>query len=62
MPTVKAEIRKMIDALPEDVTIEDIQYHLYVRERIERARAEVEQGKLLDEDEVERRMAQWTGE
>jgi hypothetical protein len=37
----------------------DLQYSIYVRERIERGRREAEQGKLIDQDEVEARMETW---
>ena len=45
--------------MPEDCTIEDVQYHLYVLEKIRRGeeRAELE-GTLLSE-EVAERMAKW---
>jgi hypothetical protein len=46
----------MIERLPDDATWEDVQYSVYVRERIERGRREAADGKILDEDEVERRM------
>ena len=59
MATAKEEIRRMIDALPEDATWEDVQYSIYVRERIERGRREASQGKVLEEGEVERRMQPW---
>jgi predicted transcriptional regulator len=59
MATAKEEIRKIIDTLPDDATWEDIQYSIYVRERIERGRREAEQGKLVDQDEMETRMEKW---
>jgi len=62
MATVKDEIRRMIEGLPDDATWEDVQYSIYVRERIERGRGEVADGKILEEDEVERRMKPWLTE
>ena len=62
MATVKEEVRRMIESLPEDATWEDVQYSIYVRERIERGRREATDGKILDEDEVERRMKPWLAE
>jgi len=56
MPTVKEEVRRMIARLPDDATWQDVRYSIYVRERIERGRGEAADGKILDEDEVERRM------
>ncbi len=62
MATVKDEIRRMIESLPDDATWEDLQYSIYVRERIERGRAEVVQGKILEEDVVDQRMKPWLAE
>ena len=59
MASVKEEFRRMVESLPEDVTWEDLQYSIYVRERIERGRREAADGKILDEQEVERRMKPW---
>ena len=56
MPTVNEEIRRMIDRLPDDATWEDVQYSIYVLQRIERGRREAADGKILDEAEIERRM------
>ena len=36
MKTAKEEIRSLMDKLPDDCTLEDIQYHLYVVEKIQR--------------------------
>jgi predicted transcriptional regulator len=62
MATVKEEVRRMIESLPDDATWEDVQYSIYVRERIERGRREADDGKVLDQDEVERRMKPWLTE
>ena len=62
MPTAKEEIRKLLDTLPDDATWEDLQYSIYVRERIERARREADEGKVLDQTEIEVRMQRWLGE
>ena len=59
MSTVKDEIQRLLDALPEDASYEDMQYALYVRERIARGDREVAEGKVLDQSEVELRMKQW---
>jgi predicted transcriptional regulator len=58
----KEEVRRLLDALPEETSYEDIQYHIYVRQAVERGLAAAESGELLDQDEVERRMSKWLGE
>ena len=62
MATAKEEIRKMLDTVPDDASWEDVQYSIYVRERVERGRREADQEKLIDQDQVEVRMKQWLQE
>ncbi len=59
MSTGKNEIQSLLQKLPDDCALKDVQYHLYVIEKIRRGieRAE-EEDTLLQE--VERRRAQWT--
>lgn len=59
MATAKQDVRRVLDGLPEGASLEDIQYHLYVLQRIERGREDVEAGRVLAQDEVEQRLAQW---
>jgi hypothetical protein len=60
MATAKEEIRKMLDALADDATWEDLQYSLYVRERVERGRREVDQsGRGRDPNEAGARRIAW---
>jgi predicted transcriptional regulator len=61
MSTPKDEVRKLLDRLPDEASFEDIQYHIYVREKIERGLQDVEEGKALSQQEVERRMSKWLG-
>ena len=62
MATAKEEIRKLLDTLPDDATWEDVQYSIYVRERVERGRREAEQAGLVDHEEIESRMKRWLPE
>jgi predicted transcriptional regulator len=62
MSTAKEEIRQLLNRVPDNASYEEIQYHIFVRQKIERGLADVEAGKLIDQDEVERRFAQWEDE
>ena len=62
MPTAKEEVRRMLDRLPDDASFEDIQYHIYVREKVERGLEAVEANQVLTEEEAERRLSKWLGE
>ncbi|MFH1674345.1 MAG: hypothetical protein ABIF87_13090 [Pseudomonadota bacterium] len=60
MKTAKEEVRTLIDKLPDDCTLEDIQYHLYVVEKIQRGIERAENEGTLTQDEVERKFSKWT--
>ena len=49
---------ELLKALPDNSTIEEIQYHLYVRQKIERGIKDIEQGRTYTQEEMERRMEQ----
>jgi predicted transcriptional regulator len=57
--TIKEKACEVISRMPEDSTFEDIQYHFYVLECIERGEREMEDGKTLTHEEVECRLAKW---
>ena len=59
MSTAKDLVRKILDEIPDDASLEDIQYHIYVQEKIERGLRDVAAGRLLSQEEVERKMAKW---
>ncbi|MCD5390295.1 hypothetical protein LR007_00235 [candidate division NPL-UPA2 bacterium] len=59
MSTAKEEVRKMLEQIPDDASFEDIQYHIYVREKIERGLKDINEGRVLSQEDVERRMSKW---
>jgi predicted transcriptional regulator len=60
METAKEEVRRILESLPDDATLEDIQYRIYVRQAITAGLRDVDQGRIVSQEEVERRMARWT--
>ena len=61
MSTAKEEVRKMLEQLPDDASFEDIQYHIYVREKIERGLKDIQEGRMLNQEDAEERMSKWLG-
>ena len=59
MKTAKEEVRALLDSLPDDATLEEIQYHIYVRQKVMNGLADEQDGKVLSRDEVRERMARW---
>ena len=66
MPPAPLAIRDKLNSSmptpPDDATFEDIQYHIYVREKIERGLKDVQEGRVLTQEEAERRLSKWLGE
>ena len=61
MNTAKDEIQSLLEKLPDNCTLEDVQYHLYVLGKIRRGIERAETEGTLSQEEVERRLAKWTG-
>ena len=59
MLAVKQEAQEMIDKLPDNCTYEDIQYHLYVVEKIKNGMNRAENGELSSHEEAKERMSKW---
>jgi predicted transcriptional regulator len=59
MASPKQTVLELVRDLPEDASLEDIQYHLYVLQRVDKGLKEVEEGKVVSEDEMESRFAKW---
>jgi CHC2 zinc finger len=57
--TAKREAQRVLDNLPEDATLEQIQYHLYVLQKIEEGRRAIDEGRVIPHEDVVRRMAKW---
>lgn len=57
--TAKQEGEQLLVHLPDDSTLEDIQYHLYVLEQIKRGQADVEADRTLTHEQACERMQRW---
>ena len=60
METAKEEVRRILESLPDDATFEDIQYRIYVRQAIAAGVRDVDEGRIVSQEEVERLMSRWT--
>ena len=57
--SAKDEVRALLDRLPDDATLEDIQYHLDVVVKVLEAEASLERGEGITQEEFDRRFAKW---
>ena len=60
MKTAKEEVLDLLEKLPEDSSFEDIQSHIYVRQKIQKGLTAEHEGKVFSRQEIEKRMARWT--
>ena len=56
---IKDQIISFIKSLPEDVTLEDIMYHLYVREKIFRGLKDADEGKKVSNENAKEIIEKW---
>lgn len=59
MNTAKNCVRSILDKLPDDCTIEDVQYHLYVIEKIEKGIERAENESVLSQAEMDENFNKW---
>jgi len=59
MNTAKDEVKALLDKLPDDCSLEDVQYHLYVAEKIHRGVERAEEEGTISQDEAERKFGKW---
>lgn len=57
MSTAKEEVEALLSKLPDDCSIEDIQYHLYVIDKVRRGLEVADSQGTVTQAEVERRLS-----
>jgi len=62
MSTAKNEVQQLLNTLPDDCSLEDIQYHLYVIEKVRNGLELADTQGTLSQEEVEQRLGKWLTE
>ena len=62
MSATKQEVQALLEKLPEDCSLEDVQYHLYVIEKVQRGIQAANDRGSVPQDQAEQRLAKWTTE
>jgi len=60
--TAKEHIRQILDEMPDDASYQDIEYRIYLRRKVDQGLEDVRQGRVLEHEQVKRRMAKWLDE
>lgn len=53
------EVKMLVNHLPENSSIEDVQYHLYVLEKIRKGQDDINDGKHYTTEEARQRLNKW---
>src|SRR6266436_666987 len=59
MSTAREEVESLLSKLPDHCSLEDIQYHLYVLERVRHGLEVADNQGTLTQEEVERQLSKW---
>jgi len=59
MNTAKQDVQRLLQRLPEDCSVEDVQYHLYVLDKVRRGLEDASTNKILPQEDVEDRLNKW---
>lgn len=59
MADIKQQVIQMIKDLPDEVTLDDVMAELYFKLQVDAGLKELDEGKGIPHDEVEKRMAKW---
>jgi len=57
--TTREIARTVIEALPDDVSMEDVMRALYIRAKLERAERSIEQGRGIPHEEAKQKLEKW---
>jgi hypothetical protein len=59
MASPKQVAREILDSLPDDCSLEEIQYRLYVRQMVEEGREDIRKGNVVSQQEIEQDLERW---
>jgi predicted transcriptional regulator len=59
MADIKEKVIQMIKNLPEDVSLDEIMAELYFRLQVDAGLKELDEGKGIPHEEVEKRISKW---
>ena len=54
----KQAVQDLLKKLPDNCTLDDLQYHLYVLQAVERGRGDFESSRTITHEQVERELRQ----
>ena len=62
MSTAKQQVESLLHKLPENCSLEDIQYHLYVLDKVRHGLEDARQHGSVSQEEAEKHLSKWLTE
>jgi len=62
MSSAKQQVESLLSKLPENCSLEDIQYHLYVLDKVRHGLEDARQQGTISQQEAEQRLSKWLTE
>lgn len=59
MSAIKDEVTSLLDRLPDDASIEDVQYHLYVVEKVRNGLDAARTEGAVSQEQAEEKLGKW---
>ena len=59
MSAVKEIVEEILEQLPDNTTLEEVQYRLFIMQKIEQGLADVDAGNVVSHEEAKQRMQKW---
>jgi hypothetical protein len=62
MSTAKQQVESLLHKLPENCSLEDIQYHLYVLDKVRHGVEDAQQHGIVSQEKAEKHLSRWLTE
>jgi hypothetical protein len=59
MSTAKQQVESLLQKLPENCSLEDIQYHLYVLDKVRHGLEDAQRFGTVPQEEAEQQLSKW---
>ena len=59
MSEIKEQVLKLVRAMPENATLDDVMAELYFKKKVDAGLKELDEGKGISHKDVEKRMSRW---
>ena len=57
--SIKKEVISLIEDLPDNITLDDIIHHLYVKQKLLKAKKDIAQGRTYSHEQVKKMAEKW---